>query len=95
MHFMLTIILWVARVINLMRVFPFSNAFFERCFSTMKKIKTDWRENLDIPTVDMLLCIKKMGPELDLFSPKKSVELFFAKKPRRPDAQPYGPHKIT
>ena len=83
----------VARVINLMRVFPFSNALVERCFSTTKKIKTDWRANLDIPTVDMLLRIKKMGPELDLFSPKKSVELFFAKKPRRPDAQPYGPHK--
>ena len=83
----------VARVINLMRVFPFSNALAERCFSTMNNFETDWRANLDIPTVDMLLRIKKMGPELDIFSPKKSVELFFAKKPRRPDAQPYGPHK--
>ena len=42
----------VARIINLMRVFPFSNALVERCFSTMKKIKTYWRANLDIPTVD-------------------------------------------
>ena len=75
----------VARVINLTRVFPFSNALVERCFST---IKTDWRANLDIPTVDMLLRIKKMGPELDLFSPKKTVEFFFAKKPRCPAIWP-------
>ena len=39
----------VARVINLMRVFPFSNAIVEKYFSTMnKKIKTDWRSNLEI-----------------------------------------------
>ena len=36
-----------------------------------------------------------MGPEVDLYSPNKSVELFFVKKPRRPDAHPYGPHKQT
>ena len=58
----------VSQVINLMRVFPFSNALVERCFSTMKKIKTDWRANLDIPTVDMLLRIKKMGLERFIFT---------------------------
>ena len=34
-----------------------------------------------------------MGPEIDTFSPKKSVELLFAKKPRCPSVQP--PHKWT
>ena len=72
-----------------MRVFPFSNALVERCISTMNKIKSDWRSNLVILTVDVLLRIKKMESEIDTFSPKKSVELFFAK------IQPYGPHKQT
>ena len=49
----------VARVINLIRVFPFSNAIVERCFSTMNKIKTDWRAALGVPTVDMLIRILK------------------------------------
>ena len=35
-----------------------------------------------------------MGPEIDIFSLKKSV-VIFCKEPRHPSVQPYGPHKRT
>ena len=80
----------VARIIHIPRVLPFSNALVERCFSTMNKIKTDWRASLDTATLDMLIRIKKTGPQIDAFKSAKSVDVFFTRKPRRPTVQPYG-----
>ena len=80
----------VARIINILRVLPFSNALVERCFSTINKIKTDWRASLDTATLDMLIRIKKTGPQIDAFKSAKSVDVFFTRKPRRPTVQPYG-----
>ena len=83
----------IARLINILRVLPFSNALVERCFSTMRKIKTDWRASLNTSTLDILIRIKKMGPPVDVFAPTKAVDVFFGRKPRRTGVQPYGPRQ--
>ena len=81
------------RLINILHVMPFSNALVERCFSTMSKIKTDWRASLHTSTLDCLIRIKKMGPSVDVFVPTKAVDVFFGRKPRHTDVQPYGPRQ--
>ena len=40
-------------------------------------------------TLDMLIRIKKMGPDVDVFTSTNAVNVFFAKKLRHPDVQPY------
>lgn len=35
-----------------------SNADSERCFSTMRKVQTDWRQRLSHTALDSLLCAK-------------------------------------
>ena len=50
----------VCEIINIMRVFPFSNAIVERGFSVMNRIKTDWRASLNTCTLDNLIRIKKL-----------------------------------
>ena len=83
----------IARLMNILRVIPFSNVWVERCFSTMRKIKTDWRASLHTSTLDCLIRIKKMVPPVDVFVPTKAVDVFFGRKPRRTDVQPYGPRQ--
>ena len=58
----------ISRLVNILRVMPYSNALAERCFSTMKKIKTDWRASLETSTLDKLIRIKKMDPDVDVFT---------------------------
>lgn len=77
----------VMKVINLLRIFPVSNAVLERCFSTMGKVKTDWRNRLGEKEVEHLIRLKKEGPALG--SPEAqsllqaAAETFFKSKPRR------------
>jgi len=54
----------VMKVINLLCIVPVSNAVLERCFSTMGKVKTDWRNRLGEKEVEHLVHLKKEGPEL-------------------------------
>jgi len=51
----------VMTIINMLRIFPVSNAIVERCFSTMTKVKTDWRNRLGEKEVEHLIRIKKRG----------------------------------
>lgn len=73
----------VMRIINILRVLPWSNGIVERCFSTMNKVKTDWRSTLGADSLEMLVRIKKTGPPCELYDACDAVELFFSKKPRR------------
>ena len=57
----------ILRVISILRVYPFSNALVERCFSTMGKIKTDWRSSLSTSTLEMLIRVKKCAPNISDF----------------------------
>ena len=80
----------IETLINILRVYPFSNAAVERCFSCMNKVKTDWRAHLGEETLDTLVRVKKMGPIILDFDPTSCVDIFFSKQ-RRPNTQPYGP----
>ena len=75
-------------LIELLLVFPVSNAKAERGFSTMRRIKSDWRNRLNEDTLDHLMRISIEGPPLPQFNPHISVQKFFS-VPRRPDVQPY------
>ena len=81
----------VIKVINLLRVFPVSNAIVERCFSTMTKVKTDWCNRLGQEEVECLIRIKKEGPEPGTDAAKALVKAatvqFFKAKPRRGASQ--------
>ena len=78
----------LAHIIELLLVFPASNAIVERGFSTMRRIKTDWRCCLAENTLDHLMRISLEGPQLSSFNPDKATAAFFA-TPRRPNVQPY------
>ena len=74
---------------KLLLVFPVSNAKVERGFSTMRQIKSDWRNRLAEDTLDHLMCISIEGPQLSSFDPHAAVQRFFS-TPRRPEVQPCG-----
>jgi len=77
----------VIKVINLLRVFPVSNAILERCFCTMTKVKTDWRNRLGEEEVECLIRIKKEGPppgsDAAKMLIKAATERFLKAKPCR------------
>jgi len=81
-----------AHLIEILLLFPVSNATVERGFSAMKRIKTDWRSRLNEVTIDHLLRISIDGPAFSNFDPRPAMEKFFS-TPRRPDAAPYGSRK--
>ena len=55
---------------------------------------TDWRSRLSEETLDHLMSISINGPPLSEFDPNLVVQRFFS-TPRRPEATPYGSHKLN
>lgn len=53
----------IMKVIHLTSVYPMANASCERGFSTMKRVKSDWRCTLGNDTMDMLMRVKIEGPK--------------------------------
>lgn len=82
----------LAHLIEVLLLFPISNATVERGFSTMRRIKTDWRSRLNEETLDHLLRISTNGPPLSEFNLQTAVEQFLS-SPRRPETIPYGTRK--
>ena len=54
-------------------VLPVCTADCERCFSTMKRIKTDLRNRMNTATLDKLLRIRIEGPDLIHFNFREAV----------------------
>lgn len=75
-------------LVNILLLFPISNAKVERGFSTMRRIKTDWRSNLGEDTLDHLMRLSIDGHPLEQFAPRPAVKKFFS-TPRRTNVQPY------
>eukprot|EP00057_Strongylocentrotus_purpuratus_P017029 XP_011671503.1 PREDICTED: zinc finger protein 862-like [Strongylocentrotus purpuratus] len=75
-------------LIRVLLTFPISNAKVERGFSTMRRIKTDWRCRLNARTLDHLMRISIEGPSSTDFNPQCAVKNFFC-TPRKPNVQPY------
>ena len=79
-------------VINILMIYPVSNATVERGFSTMRRIKSDWRNKLQEKTLECLMRISIEGPTIEEFDSSAAVQKFF-EKPRHTSIEPYGKRK--
>jgi hypothetical protein len=75
----------VLHVIELLLITPFSNAKLERMFSTMKRVKTDWRNHLGRQRLEANLRISQesVGNSLDDYCPDAAIDLWFNARVRR------------
>ena len=81
----------ILKVKHLTSVYPFVNAACERGFSTIKKIKSDWRCALSNDTIDILMRVKMDGPEkLSDFQPTAAVYRWWVDRHRRGIPQASG-----
>ena len=62
---------------------PFSNAKLERMFSTMGRVKTDWRNQISRDQLEANLRISQEGNSIDGFCPDGAIEAWFNAKVRR------------
>ncbi|XP_052223803.1 zinc finger protein 862-like [Dreissena polymorpha] len=78
-------------LIHLIGLYPLSNAECERCFSVMKRIKSDWRCSLSTERMDQLMRISIRDNEG--FQPRRAVNRWWisGNSSKRPDVAPYGP----
>ena len=91
----ITSISWL--LIHLTSLYLLSNASCERGFSSMKRIKSDWRWNLTTGTLNMLLRIDIEGPALSDFIPRPIVNRWWlaGHRSKRPTIAPHGPNQWT
>ena len=68
----------LASLIEILLWLPLSNAKVEWGFSSMRRIKTDWRSRLGEHTLDNLMRISNDGPAVSDFSSDITVKRFFA-----------------
>ena len=73
----------VLHIIELLLITPFSNAKLERMFSTMARVKTDWRNRPGRDRLEESLRISQEGTSIDDFCPDAAIELWFHAKVRR------------
>ena len=75
----------VLHIIELLLITPFSNAKLERMFSTMGRVKTDWRNRLGRDRLEANLRISQesVGNSIDDFCPDGAIESWFNAKIRR------------
>ncbi|CAH3178801.1 unnamed protein product [Porites lobata] len=77
----------IVKVIHLTSVYPLANASCERGFSTMKRVKSDWRCTLGNDTMDMLMRVKIEGPKKQAdYHPRAAVNRWWmsGQRQRRP-----------
>ena len=76
----------ILKIIHLTSVLPLSNATCERAFSTMKRIKSDWRCNLSSQTLDIQMRIRVENVSLRQYDPKPAVRRWWisGERQRRP-----------
>jgi len=82
----------MTHVIQILKLYPVSNAKVERGFSALGRIKTDWRCRLKTSVLDSLLRIDLEGPSIECFDSSFLVKKFFSKR-RHPNVEPYGPRQ--
>ena len=64
-------------------IIPVSTAECERCFSSMKRIKTTLRNRMETATLDQLMRIANEGPEPEVFNFDKAADLWGSLRQRR------------
>ncbi|KAJ8000172.1 hypothetical protein DPEC_G00202080 [Dallia pectoralis] len=78
-------------LMNIYLVLPVSTAVCEKGFSTMKRIKSDWRTSLSSVQLQRLLFLSVEGPKLQNFNAGLVVEKWWtcSKRQRRPGFNPW------
>ena len=73
-------------LIDLLLALPAASAEAERGFSTMKRIKSDWRSRLGEAHVSDLMTVQLEAPDVSQYDPMKAIELWNTRglRSRRP-----------
>lgn len=70
-------------LLDIVITLPMSTAVCERGFSTMKRVKSDWRANLTTEMLRTLLMIAIEGPHYDQYQPMAAFNLWLLGGERR------------
>jgi hypothetical protein len=86
----------IVKIVHLVSLYPLSNASCERGFSTMKRIKSDWRCSLNNEIMNILMRIDMCKTKLEDFEPRPVVNRWWVsgRRAKRPDIVPYGKQNI-
>lgn len=76
-------------LVEMMLELPLATACCERGFSTLKRIKSDWRSLLGTDTLDHLMRISADGPDLESYNAAHALQHWWDKgdQKRRPEFQ--------
>lgn len=79
----------ILMLVEIMLVLPLATACCERGFSTLKRIKSDWRSRLETETLDNLMRISIDGPDLESYNAARALQHWWDKgeRQRRPNFQ--------
>ena len=61
-------------VIEIILVLPMSTATVEHGFSTMKRVKTDWRSKLSVDMLNTLMSISIDGPDVSAYEAARALD---------------------
>ncbi len=77
----------ILKVVSICLILPLSTAVCERGFSTMNRVKTDWRSCLKSETLEKLMRISIDGVPLESFDPLRSIQEWWVDgtRSRRPN----------
>ena len=73
----------VLHVIELLLITPFTNAKFERMFSRMNRVKTDFRNRLSRERLENCLRISEEGCDIADYNPDNAIKKWYEGKVRR------------
>ncbi|XP_070559090.1 zinc finger protein 862-like isoform X2 [Ptychodera flava] len=73
----------ILKLIEIVLVLPTSTAICERGFSTLKRIKSDWRSRLTTAMMNHLLWISIEAPSLQEYNAERAVHLWWSKAQRQ------------
>ena len=73
-------------LVEIILCIPVSSAICERGFSTMSRIKFDWRSKLDIEMLNILMAVSIEGPSSGDYNCQRALELWWhgGQRARRP-----------
>ncbi|KAK1899748.1 Zinc finger protein 862 [Dissostichus eleginoides] len=82
----------LCHLMEIYMVLPVSTAVCERGFSTMKRVKTDWRSSLTTAQLQRLMFISIQGPALEDFDAASAAQRWWTSslRRRRPGFNPWS-----
>ena len=72
----------ILMLVEILLILPLSTACYERGFSLMGKIKSDWRSCLSVDILDCLIRVTAEGPPVSDFDPLPALKIWWNSGPR-------------